>query len=63
MANTYKFKGVALASASETSLLTATSKETLILKSIRVTNNTSNTPTFSLDLFEPETQLQFLHPP
>jgi len=52
MANTYKFKGVALASASETSLLTATSKETLILKSIRVTNNTSNTPTFSLDVLD-----------
>ena len=32
MANTYKFKGVALASASETSLLTASSKETLIIK-------------------------------
>ena len=42
MANTYKFKGVALASASETSLLTASSKETLIIKSIRVTNNTGN---------------------
>jgi translation initiation factor 2 alpha subunit (eIF-2alpha) len=52
MANTYKFKGVALASASETSLLTASSNETLIVKSIRVTNNTSNTPTFSLDVLD-----------
>ena len=46
MANSYKFKGVALATTSETSLLTASAKETLIIKSIRVTNNTSNTPTF-----------------
>ena len=52
MANTYKFKGVALATASETSLLTASSNETLILKSIRVTNNTGNTPTFSLDVLD-----------
>jgi len=52
MANTYKFKGVALASASETSLLTASSNETLIVKSIRVTNNTSNTPTLSMDLLD-----------
>ena len=52
MANTYKFKGVALATASETSLLTTSSKETLIIKSIRVTNNTGNTPTFSLDVLD-----------
>ena len=48
MANSYKFKGVALATTSETSILTASSNETLIVKSIRVTNNTSNTPTFHL---------------
>jgi len=52
MANSYKFKGVALATTSETSLLTASAKETLIIKSIRVTNNTSNTPTFSLDVLD-----------
>ena len=52
MANSYKFKGVALATSSETSLLTASSNETLIIKSIRVTNNTSNTPTFSLDVLD-----------
>tara|TARA_Y100001973_G_C5197290_1_gene335138 strand:- start:2057 stop:2386 length:330 start_codon:yes stop_codon:yes gene_type:complete len=52
MSNVYKFKGVALATASETSLLTASTKETLIIKSIRVTNNTSNTPTFSLDVLD-----------
>nr|BAR28754.1 hypothetical protein [uncultured Mediterranean phage uvMED] len=52
MANSYKFKGVALATSSETSLLTASSNETLIIKSIRVTNNTGNTPTFSLDVLD-----------
>ena len=50
MANSYKFKGVALATDSETALLTAASDETLIIKSIRVTNITSNTPTLSLDV-------------
>ena len=52
MANNYKFKGVALASASETAILTAASNETIIIKSIRVTNNTSNTPTLSMDLLD-----------
>ena len=50
MANSYKFKGIALATTSETALLTAASTETIIIRSIRVTNNTSNTPTISLDL-------------
>ena len=50
MANNFKFKGVALASSSETALLTAASDETLIIKSIRITNNTSNTPTISFDI-------------
>ena len=50
MANNYKFKGVALATGSETALLTAASEETIIIKSILVTNNTSNTPTLSLDV-------------
>ena len=50
MANSYKFKGVALATTDETALLTAASDETIIIKSIRVTNNTSNTPTISMDL-------------
>ena len=52
MANNYKFKGVALASASETSLITAASNETIIVKSIRVTNNTGNTPTISLNVLD-----------
>ena len=50
MANSYKFTGVALATISETALLTAASTETIIVRSIRVTNNTSNTPTISLDV-------------
>jgi len=50
MANSYKFKGIALATTSETALLTAASDETIIIKSIRITNNTSNTPTVSVDL-------------
>ena len=50
MANSYKFKGVALATGSETALLTAASDETIIIRSIRVTNNTSNTPTISMDV-------------
>jgi len=50
MANNYKFKGVALATTNETALLTAASTETLIIKSIRVTNNTGNTPTVSMDV-------------
>jgi len=52
MANNYKFKGVELASASETSVLTTATNETIIIKSIRVTNNTGNTPTLSMDLLD-----------
>ncbi len=50
MANSYKFKGVALATTDETSLLAASSSETIIIRSIRVTNNTANTPTVSMDV-------------
>ena len=50
MANNYKFKGVALATTDETALLTAASTETIIIRSIRVTNNTANTPTVSMDV-------------
>jgi len=50
MANNYKFIGVALATTTETALLTAASDETIIVRSIRVTNNTANTPTVSMDL-------------
>jgi hypothetical protein len=50
MANNYKFIGVALATTNETALLTAASTETIIVRSIRVTNNTANTPTISMDL-------------
>ena len=50
MANSYRFLGKALATASETTLVTAASNETIIIKSIIVTNNTANTPTVSLDI-------------
>ena len=59
MANNYKFKGVALASASETAILTAASNETIIIKSIRVTNNTANTPTLSLDVLDSSASTEF----
>ena len=52
MANSYKFTGIALATGSETALLTAASGETLIIKSIRITNNTANTPTISFDVLD-----------
>ena len=58
MANSYKFKAVALATGSETALLTAGSSETLIIKSILVTNNTSNTPTISLDVLDSSASLE-----
>ena len=41
---------MALATTDETALLTAASTETIIIKSIRITNNTSNTPTISMDV-------------
>jgi hypothetical protein len=50
MANNYQFKGIALATISETALLTAAADETIIIRSVRVTNNTSNTPTISMDI-------------
>ena len=59
MANTFKFKGVALATGSETALLTAGTDETLIIKSIRVTNNTSNTPTLSFDVLDSSASTDF----
>ena len=48
MANNYKFTGVALATVSQTALLTAASGENIIIKSIRVTNNTAKNPTITL---------------
>ena len=50
MANNYKFTGHALATTAQTSLLTAGTGETIIIKSLRVTNNTGNTPTVTLDV-------------
>ena len=59
MANNYKFKGVALATTDETALLTAASTETLIIKSIRVTNNTANTPTLSFDVSDSSASAEY----
>ena len=52
MANSYKFLGVNLSTQTETSILTAGIKDTIIIKSIRVTNNTGNTPTISFDVLD-----------
>ena len=52
MANSYKFLGVNLSTQTETSILTAGTKDTIIIKSIRVTNNTGNTPTISFDVLD-----------
>ena len=59
MANNYKFTGVALATTNETALLTAASDETIIIKSIRVTNNTSNTPTLSFDISDSSASAEY----
>ena len=52
MANSYKFLGVNLSTQTKTSILTAAAKDTIIIKSIRVTNNTGNTPTISLNVLD-----------
>ena len=52
MANSYKFLGVNLSTQAETSILTAGAKDTIIIKSIRVTNNTGNTPTISFNVLD-----------
>ena len=59
MANNYKFKGIALATTDETALLTAASDETIIVRSIRVTNNTSNTPTISMDILDSSASTEY----
>ena len=50
MANSYKFKGTALATTAQTTLLSADTNERIIIKSIIITNNTGNTPTVTLDV-------------
>ena len=47
MANEYKFYGKSLSSTAETSLIQSGSNETIIVKSLRVTNNT---PSISFDV-------------
>ena len=59
MANSYKFKGIALATISETALLTAATDETLIIKSIRITNNTANTTTISFDVLDSSASTEY----
>ncbi len=58
MANSYKFKGVSLSTQSETSILTAAAKETIIIKSLRVTNNTGNTPSISFDVLDSSSSVE-----
>ena len=58
MANSYKFKGVTLSTQSETSILTAGAKETIIIKSLRVTNNTGNTPSISFDVLDSSSSVE-----
>ena len=58
MANSYKFKGVNLSTQSETSILTAATKETIIIKSLRVTNNTGNTPNISFDVLDSSSSVE-----
>ena len=52
MANSYKFLGVNLSTQTKTSILTTAAKDTIIIKSIRVTNNTGNTPTISFHVLD-----------
>ena len=58
MAHSYKFKGVTLSTQSETSILTAAAKETIIIKSLRVTNNTGNTPSISFDVLDSSSSVE-----
>ena len=50
MAHSYKFSGKALTTTAQTSILTASSGETIIIKSIVLINNSSNTPTATLEV-------------
>ena len=59
MANNYKFTGVVLTTTDETALLTAASTETIIIRSIRVTNNTGNTPTLSFDVSDSSASAEY----
>ena len=48
MANNYKVKGVNLATTAQTSLLTSAAGRTIIIRSVRISNKTGNTPTITL---------------
>ena len=59
MANSYRFTGKAISSTDEIALITAANNETIIIKSIRVTINSANTPTLSLDILDSSASTEF----
>ena len=59
MAHNYKFIGKAFATTAQTSVLTAASGETLIIKSINISNNNSNTPTITLEVTDPSASVTY----
>ena len=48
MANNYKVKGVNLATTAQTSLLTSAAGRTIIIRSVRISNKSGNTPDITL---------------
>ena len=50
MANNYKVCGKSLATTAQTAILTAGTNETLIIRSVRISNKSGNTPTITLDV-------------
>ena len=50
MANNYKVKGINLATTSQTSLLTSAAGRTIIIRSVRISNKSGNTPDITLFL-------------
>jgi len=61
MANNYKFKGVALATTNETSILTVPTGSAIIIKSIMISNNTANTPTVNLDINDSSASAEYTY--
>ena len=50
MANNYKVSGKSLATTAQTAILTAGTNETLIIRSVRISNKSGNTPDITLDV-------------
>ena len=48
MANNYKVSGKSLATTAQTAILTAGTNETLIIRSVRISNKSGNTPDITL---------------